>query len=155
MKIISPHGFVQLCDIVGAYLMTQSARAGVDEQNDAVLRQPILRRRLVVENFVHILHFEEMIAGAKCAQLRLSALLRAGADRIWIGPGNATSLFRVIKIGLGAHLVFDRPSRPLLENLIEIAVRNAEWTGAAGARRYVPKELMHQIPQLWLDFLAR
>src|SRR6267142_1591362 len=154
MEIVSAHGLVQLCDIVRAYLVAQSARARMDEQNNSILRKSILRSSLLVENFVHVFHFEEMITRAKRAQLRLSALLGARADRGWVGTRDAASLFSVIKIGFRAHVVLDRPSRPLLENMVEIAIRNVEMAGAAGAGGYVPKELMYQVPQLRFDVLA-
>src|SRR4030095_15801607 len=133
--------------------MTQSPRSGVNQQNNFTLCQIESRSGRAVEDFVYVLHFEKMIPRSECSKLRFTSQFGAGTYSVRIGSGDASSFFRVVEVGFGAHVVFDRPSWALLKNLVQITVRYAKPAVLTSTGRHVAKELMHQIAQPWLDVL--
>ena len=70
---------------VVADLVAQAARAGVDHDADHVLLQAHDAGRLLVEDVIDDLHFEEVVAGAERAALLRAALHGVVADRVGLG----------------------------------------------------------------------
>lgn len=63
--------------VVGADLVSESTRTRVDEHGDLPFEQAENGRSTLVEDRVHHLHFEEVIAAAERAELVPSGSMRA------------------------------------------------------------------------------
>ena len=153
MQAVSSHRLVQLSNEVRANLMTQAARTRVDQHHDALLGEIVLGCGFFMEDLIHILHFQKMIARPEGCKLRFPTLFGARADGMRISPGNAAAFFCMIEIGLGSHVVFKGPLGTLFEDTIEVIVGNIQPAGLADSGWNVAKQLMHQIAKLGPDFL--
>jgi hypothetical protein len=87
------HGLVHRPDVVGADLVTEPARPGVDHHADLAVTQPEgLRSRLVVD-LGHRLHLEKVVARAQAADLAQASGHRAVTDLRGVGTVDGATVF--------------------------------------------------------------
>lgn len=98
-----------LSQIVVTRLMTQPARATVDEDDDLVLLEPERLAHLVVEDVSHALDLEEVIPRAERADLVLAAVLGFLADFRGVGFRSDPFILAMQQVTLDAVAVLDGP----------------------------------------------
>src|SRR5262249_33332497 len=131
VQVVFPHRLIHLRNVIAAYLMAQSARSSVNQDDDSVFGQIVLRCSLVIENLVYVLDFDKMISRSDCPELRSSTLLRPWADGVGIRTGDATAFLSVIEVGFRSHVALNCPTWAFLEQFIEIVFGNIQSTGLA------------------------
>src|SRR6266542_411717 len=85
LDTVASQGLVHRSDVIGADLMPEATRAGVDEHRELAGGQLEGSGRILVEHFFDDLHLEEMIAAPQRAELIASSLLGACRDEGRIG----------------------------------------------------------------------
>jgi len=75
--------------MIGADLMSEAARARVNEDGDLIEREAERPRRCRIEDRLHALDLEKVIAAAQAAELVSAPLLRALGDRRGASPREA------------------------------------------------------------------
>src|SRR5208283_183101 len=92
------HGVFHLSDVIGADLVAESARAGVDHDADRVLCQSHLCGRGRVVDAVDGLYFQEVVAGAEAADLTEPAFDGPVADRGRVGALEHATVFASLEV---------------------------------------------------------
>jgi hypothetical protein len=103
----------------------------VDHDGDAAGAEGEAARGLLVEDLVHRLDLDEVVARPQGAELGGSPLQRLGRDAAGIGPGEAPALFRALQVGPVAVSPVHHPAGTLQQHRLQLAVLQGE--GAAGA----------------------
>ena len=133
------HHFQERLEIIGGYLVSETAAAAVEHHHDLVWNcDPEFCRQLVVAHILgsRDLHFEVMIATAKCADLVVATVNRAFADFRCISAGDTTVFLGKFEVLRPAVIVFDAPARALFDQVSKIVTRQFQKAMTAYARRY-------------------
>jgi len=92
-----------------------------------------------------MVHFNEMVASAKCAQLRAAALPGAGADVLRVCTIQTPAFFGACQVRLAGVPGFKRPLRPLAANALQLGLGHAQLAFFAHAGRAVAVEGVRQL----------
>ncbi len=98
-------------------LVSKPPGPGMEHHCDLSFPQTKGPRRLLIKDFIHNLHFQKVVAGAKCPQLFLAPFQGAITHHIRSSPFHASVIFGVLDIRLDAIAVFNRPPGALYEHL--------------------------------------
>src|SRR5581483_3295369 len=124
----------------------------MNEHDDLAGGQSVSSRGILVKDLLHELHFEKVIAPAKCAKLRKPAL--AGSLRHSSGVRAVEGAAGFGKLGILRLTVAVRhhPARALDQNLVKLFLVDLDESGTARAAGNIPKDLVDQIAQPGADF---
>src|SRR5438034_7363789 len=120
-------------------MLTEPAADSVEHHHDLVWnRNPEFCSELAVAHVLRArdLHFEVMIATAKCADLVVATVNRAFADFRCISAGDTTVFLGKFEVLRPAVIVFDAPARTLFDQISKIVTRQFQKAMTADARRY-------------------
>ena len=92
-------------------------------------------RDLLVEDLVHRLQLQEVVAGAQAADLRVPALHRPLADGVGAGARDGPALLDVLQVLLGRLAALHQPGHTLFDQVEQLARREAQGAAIVGALR--------------------
>ena len=120
LDVVAAHGLAHLLEVVGADLVAEAARAGVDEHDDLPFNQAHSFSRFGMEDALDVLDFQEVVAGAERGQLRGAALLGALRAGVGTSAGHDAFLFGKDEVfaATGAALLH-HPTRAAREHGVE------------------------------------
>jgi hypothetical protein len=136
---VTAHGGVHAPDVVGADLVAEPARAGVDQHRHLALPEAVHLRRGLVEDVFDALQLDEVVSRAHRAELAGAALARPLGDGRRVGARQAPA-------GLGAlDVAFAREcSRAVAEDSVEIGAAVPSLIPLAGACGHGAGDLVHE-----------
>ena len=132
--------------VVGADLVAEAARAGVDQDRDLALAQAEGLGDRRVDDPLHRLHLDEVVARAHRAELARAALLGALGHPLGLGAGERPSGFGVAQVVLGADPVpGDQRPRALDEDAVERRALEPDGAALPRPRRHRARDLMDEV----------
>ena len=130
--------------VVGADLVAEPARAGVDHHHDLAGADAEGARGLLVDDLVHDLDLEEVVARAETADLGAPALQGAAAHGRRVRAGHHAALLRVREVVLGGVPPLGEESGSLFGEPLQLALLEPQRAVRPGALRHAPHQLVHQ-----------
>src|SRR5687768_9561856 len=118
---MAPEGPARDVERVGADLMPEPPRAGVDHHRDLTEPDAERARSRLVMDLVDHLDLEEVIAGAERAELTSPSLAGPLGHGRGIRAGNASVGLEPLEVCSQALTTADGPRRPLLHHRVELA----------------------------------
>ncbi len=118
---VAARGVEHDLDEVVADLVAEAARPRVDRERDAPLVEPEPRGRARVEDLVHDLDLDEVVARAHGAQLRPPPLLRPLRHRARVGEVEPAALLDARGLPLLGHPALHGPAGAVAQHLVEVA----------------------------------
>jgi hypothetical protein len=114
------HRDVHAADVVGADLVAQASRSGVDQDGDLPGAQSEGGRRRLVEDPVHDLHFDEVVARADRAELVAAPVLRLVGDLVGVGAAQAAVRLGDGDVRCGGHPAFGEVADAPAQHLVHL-----------------------------------
>jgi hypothetical protein len=114
---------LDFADVIFRDLISKTTRSGVDHNDNLLSAKPHRGCGALVENFVHNLDFNEMIAGSKSPELVGAPLNRALGDARYIRLRCASSLFAVVNVCRDGIASSKRPFRALRNHVRHLGPR--------------------------------
>src|SRR5512146_1326311 len=128
--------------MIGADLLTQTARSAVEEDDDLADRVDAHHaRRVRIEDLVDGLDLEEVIAGAERSELRTTAVTRGARHPRRIRAGRGAVLLGELEILVPPAADLHGPTRTLDERPLELGLALARRRRSE-AGRHVAEELI-------------
>ena len=141
-----PARLVHDLDVVGADLVSEPARSGVDEHGELTGTQTEHARDAGVEDFVDPLHLEEVVPAAERSELVAPALLRARRHARGIGTRQAPPRFEVLEVGRDAETaIANEVWDAVAEDPLELRVGAHDATVVSIAGGDAASELVHEL----------
>mmetsp|Transcript_21819 Transcript_21819/g.50168 ORF Transcript_21819/g.50168 Transcript_21819/m.50168 type:complete len:264 (-) Transcript_21819:589-1380(-) len=119
--LVASHRLLHLHERIRRHLVAETSRARMDQH--ANLSLPLkahLRCRLLVEDLLHHLNLCVVVARAKCAELRQTALLRTCGDSVGVGAQHPTVLLAVLFVLSPSVALAHGPVHAHLERLLQV-----------------------------------
>src|SRR5260370_12260202 len=127
----------------------------MDRDDNVLFGKPKRLGGAQVENALHVLDFQEMVAGAERACLRQAALLGAITYRAGVRTIDGAALFTSVQVFGSAIAVLHHPRCALNQKPIELLVRQPNIPLLSHTGRNVAEKLVNQLPELWPNFVKR
>src|SRR2546427_426023 len=129
-------------------LISQPARARVDEDGDGAWREPEAVRRRLVEALRHVADLDEVVPTPDGAELVLTALLGALGDACGIGAGEGPAALDRFQVRVVPIPVGHRPAGAVAQHAIELAMIQAKVGPPRAHARWDGREQrIDQLPQ--------
>ena len=145
VELVTAHGRVHVSQIVGTHLVSESARSGVDQHHNLVLVKAETLGNLRLKDALHVLHFQEVVAGTERAHLRQPALAGLVSHGCGIGTIDCSVLLAVLQVVRLTVTIPNHPSGALHHQALQIVVGELHGTFAARARRDIAEKLVDQL----------
>ncbi len=154
LDVVLVHDALEAGHVVSAHLVAEAARAAVNLGHDLARKEAHAPGSRLVEDLIHYIDLDEVVARAQRAQLVAGALVGAGADLAGIGSGDATVLLSAVEVGLGGIALLQRPARPVDDHVLQLLLSQREPAASTDAVGAVALELRRQIVQIGRDLVA-
>ena len=153
--VVTAHLLLEAIDIICTDLMAEAARAAMDLHAYLAGEEAERFGGLGVEHLVDDVDLAEVVAGPQGADLVAPALLGARRALGGVGASHAAALFGAFQVRLAREAAAQRPARPLLQHLIQLARAQADEASLPDAAGDVALHGRCQILQLGGDlFIA-
>ena len=131
--------------VVGAHLVAEPARAGMDENRDLPLAEAEDTGRFGVEDPLHPLDLDEVVPGADRAHLAGAAKAGSLRDRARISAGDAAGRLGALEVVLGADPELgDEEPGAFGEQPVEMRAFEVELSALSRPRRDLPRDIVHE-----------
>ena len=108
----------------------------MDHHADLVQLEPESRGDLGIENGIHNLHFQKVVATAECATLLGATLHGMIGDIVGIAAVDAAKGFCVLEIAWNAEVAVDDKPRSFAHQSSSLSVIELVTPSSPGSRRY-------------------